>query len=208
MVKKTINNVQFVSSASRVEQLPALKKKNGEAVPEVAVLGRSNVGKSSLLNMLFQQHNLVKTSSTPGKTQLLNLFAYKDVLAFTDLPGFGYAAASHAVRRQWAPMIQKYFERREALQLVLFLYDIRRDPTEEDRALMEWLFDNGLIVILVVTKSDKVSKGQILGKCKKIAAALGAETIPFVACSALKKEGREELLKIIFGQLKAKEESE
>lgn len=207
MAKFVLRGVEFVASAPSVEKLPKVRNESGEILPEVAVLGRSNVGKSSLLNLLFNTKGLVKTSSTPGKTRAINIFAMKDTLAFADLPGYGYAAVSNEIQKEWAPMIKGYFEKRNSLVVTLYLFDIRRDPNEEDRRLMRWLANQDKAVILVVTKTDKVSKGQVNGRCKKILAAFGVENLHFVTCSALKKEGREDLLRMLADALQSESQS-
>ncbi|MFA6916380.1 MAG: ribosome biogenesis GTP-binding protein YihA/YsxC [Parachlamydiales bacterium] len=207
MAKFNLQGVQFVASAPSVEKLPTVRDESGNVLPEVAVIGRSNVGKSSLLNMVFNTKSLVKTSSTPGKTRAINIFALKDTVAFADLPGYGYAAVSNEIQKEWAPMIKGYFERRKGLTVTLFLFDIRRDPNEEDRRLMQWLANQDKAVILVITKTDKVSKGQVQGRCKRILAGLGVENLHFIACSALKKEGRDNLLRMLSDALQNESQS-
>lgn len=205
MGKNALQGVRFIASAPRVDKLPIMKNDRGLPLPEIAILGRSNVGKSSLLNMLFYSKSLVKVSSTPGKTQALNLFALDGKIAFVDLPGYGYAAVSDKVRRQWRPMIEGYFKTRESLTLVLFLFDIRREPTEEDRQLMSWLIAKNLAVILVITKSDKVSKGNIAGRCRQIVQGFHVENLQVACCSSAKNEGREDLLWMLFDALENEE---
>ncbi len=202
MVKYSLKEVKYIASAPTVQKLPQLKDSRGKLVPEIAVIGRSNVGKSSLLNMLFQSKGLVKTSSTPGKTRGLNLFALQDVMAFVDLPGYGYAAVSDAVRQEWGPMIQGYLEKREALALIFYLFDIRRDVNDEDRQLMQWFTAQNKAVILIVTKSDKISKGKIAGRCKQIVEGFQVQNLHVVPCSATTHAGRDDVLRILFDAVK------
>lgn len=199
--------MRFIASSPSVDKLPILKTDRGDPVPEVAVIGRSNVGKSSLLNMLFESKDLVKTSSTPGKTQAINLFALKDQIAFADLPGYGYAAVSDSIRRQWGPMIQNYLKKRPGLLLILFLFDIRRDPNDEDRQLMSWLIQQNKAVILIVTKTDKISRGHVQGRCKQIADAFEVDNLYTLSSSAEKKDGREQIIRTVFDAIKDERES-
>lgn len=190
-------NPKFIKTAVNSSQYPTLRNLQGQIMPEIAVVGRSNVGKSSLLNHLFQSKGLVKTSSTPGKTQAINFFSLNDELAFVDLPGYGYAKVAKETRKDWAPMIEKYFEMRECLQLVLMLFDIRRTPNEEDIGLLEWILSHGKKGILVLTKVDKVSLNERNANAKKILSAFHAESIPVIQYSATKNMGRNQLIKAI-----------
>jgi GTP-binding protein len=173
---------------------PLLKGDNGEFLTEIAVVGRSNVGKSSLLNDLFQSKGLVKTSSTPGKTQALNFFLLdNDSLVFVDLPGYGYAKVPESVKRKWGPMIQTYLKERTQLKLILFLFDMRRLPNDEDRQLMDWIALHQHAVILVVTKADKIAEGQRMAHVKKILEGFQTENLHYLIYSVPKKIGRREL---------------
>lgn len=189
--------VEFLASAVK-PPFPLLKDDQGRQLPEVAVAGRSNVGKSTLLNDLFgPKKNLVKTSSTPGKTQLLNFFSVKKVLCFVDLPGYGYAKVPLEVREQWGPMIQGYLSEREQLKLLLFLFDIRRMPQEEDIELMEWIAKAGKGVILVLTKIDKLKTNEIKSQTQKILSGFGVENLQYLHYSAPKNVGREGLIRML-----------
>ena len=165
---------RFIKSALWPDQYPKLH------MTEVAVVGRSNVGKSSLLNDLFQTKRLVKTSSTPGKTQLINFFTVDDRLVFVDLPGYGYAKVPLQVRKQWGPIVQTYLDKRKTLKLLLFLFDIRRTPKHEDKQLLEWAAYYRKPVIIALTKVDKVNQKEKKENTKKILEAFGMEKIPFV----------------------------
>lgn len=190
-------SVRFIKTCLDPKEFPEIKSIKGKILPEVAVVGKSNVGKSSLLNDLFQVKGFVKTSSTPGKTQAVNFFAWDDAISFVDLPGYGYAQVPMAVRKQWGPMIQRYLNSRESLKLLLFLFDIRRTPTEEDRMLMEWIAQAEKGVILVLTKIDKVTRNEKDAMTKKILQAFDTENLHTIHYSVPKNEGREPLWKLI-----------
>lgn len=189
--------VTFVKTSVSNNDYPALTNEQGEALPEIAVVGRSNVGKSSLLNHLFQRKGLVRTSSKPGKTQALNFFQIKNQCMFVDLPGYGYANVPLTVRKQWGPMIQTYLENRDELKLVLFLFDIRRNPKEEDFALMEWLLHYQIPTLLVLTKSDKLNQSEKHKNTKKILEAFKFENFTYLLYSVPKNRGRDKLIKLI-----------
>lgn len=194
---KHSGTAKFIKTAIQPKDYPVLRDKSGKLLPEIAVAGRSNVGKSSLLNHLFHTKNLVKTSSTPGKTQALNFFTWNDDLAFADLPGYGYAAVSHSVRQQWGPMVQAYLEKREPLQLILFLLDIRRVPNDDDRKFVDWVVHNQKAMILVLTKVDKVNQSEKKINTQKILEGLNAENLHYVYYSVPKNQGRHELMRMI-----------
>jgi GTP-binding protein len=190
-------NPRFVKTAIEPKDYPVLRDLSGEILPEIAVAGRSNVGKSSLLNNLFASKGLVKTSSTPGKTQAINFFTLNQKLAFVDLPGYGYAKVSHSVRKQWGPMVEAYFEKRESLQLMLFLFDIRRMPNEDDFELLNWILHSQKAMILVLTKVDKVTQSERAINTKKILDALNLENLHYVHYSVPKNHGRKQLVALI-----------
>jgi GTP-binding protein len=201
MLKYLFKNPQFIKSAIQPKGYPRLQMASGEEIPEIAVLGRSNVGKSSLLNHLFQSKNLVKTSSIPGKTQMLNFFTLNEALAFVDLPGYGYAKVPLSVRKRWGPMIQTYFDTRSALKLILFLFDIRRLPTDEDKDLMEWIAQYEKATILVLTKVDKVSRNEKTGNTRKILEAFNCVNLHYIHYSTTKNLGRKELIAMLIDAL-------
>ena len=142
MKKTDFKNAKFVKTGMTPKDFPVMRDLSGDPLPEVAVAGRSNVGKSSLLNNLFQHKGLVKTSSTPGKTQAINFFSLNDMLAFVDLPGYGYAEVPEKIRKQWGPMVQGIWNAGQRLKLILFLFDIRRMPNEDDEQFLEWVARN------------------------------------------------------------------
>lgn len=189
--------IQFVKSAKEPSGYPTLRTRSGKSMIEIAVAGRSNVGKSSLLNDLFRRKNMVKTSSTPGKTQLINFFAVDEQIAFVDLPGYGYAEVPLSVRKQWGPMIETYLDSRPDLAVILFLFDIRRIPNEEDHLLLDWIINRKLPMILVLTKVDKLTDNQKKIQAKKILEAFNCDDLHYVYFSALKHVGRHELVGLI-----------
>lgn len=190
-------SARFIKTAVHAKQFPEIKDSKGAPLKEVAVVGRSNVGKSSLLNDLFQVKGLVKTSATPGKTQAVNFFVYDESLSFVDLPGYGFAMVPMEVRKKWGPMIQSYLASRPPLELLLFLFDIRRTPNAEDLELMEWIAQAEKGVILVLTKVDKVTKNERVQRTKEILKAFDVPNLHVIHYSVPKQEGRPPLWKLI-----------
>lgn len=198
-------NARFIKTAILPKDFPVMRTLSGKVMTEIAVAGRSNVGKSSLLNHLFDVKGLVKTSSTPGKTQALNFFTLGDKLAFVDLPGYGYAKVPESVQKQWGPMVQGYLEGRDPLKLVLLLFDIRRMPTEDDMQMLEWAAHQGKAMILVLTKVDKVTQNEKRTNTQKILKAFDTENLYHVHYSVPKNVGRRELIKMIHDALQDEE---
>jgi GTP-binding protein len=160
---------------------------------EVCFAGRSNVGKSSLINALVNRKHLVKTSSTPGRTQLINFFDINQRMSFVDLPGYGYAKVPVAVRKKWGPMIETYLSNRETLKGVVVIMDIRRIPRQEELNLLGWLNHYALAGILVLTKTDKLSRNQQSRQQHLIARSLGRPETDFILFSAKTRRGRDRL---------------
>jgi GTP-binding protein len=160
--------------------------------PEIGILGRSNVGKSSLLNHLFGSKNLVKTSSTPGKTRALNFFLVDDRLCCVDMPGYGYSKVSLQEKKQWAYLIEHYLNTRSNLKMLLFLFDIRRLPTEEDEQMLSWIRYRGLPTLLILTKVDKVGQSERTLQTRRITSRL--KEIPHVHYSVTQNVGRKVLI--------------
>lgn len=177
-----------MKSAFKLDQFPDFG-----LLPEVAVVGRSNVGKSTLLNHLFRSKGLVKTSSTPGKTQAVNFFSLDDKLIFADLPGYGYAQVPHHERKNWGTLIESYLS--EKPNLILFLVDIRRTPNDDDLRMAEWIEASGIPAILLLTKVDKVKPGERAQQTDNIVGML--KGFPHVHYSAVKNEGRNQLIRRI-----------
>ncbi|GIP54994.1 MULTISPECIES: ribosome biogenesis GTP-binding protein YihA/YsxC [Paenibacillus] len=183
-----ITNAEFVISAVGPSQYPE------DALPEVALAGRSNVGKSSLINRMINRKNLARTSSTPGKTQHLNYYRINDEVYFVDFPGYGYAKVSKTQREVWGKMIEKYLLERETLRLVLLVIDLRHPPSKDDELMYDWLKHYDLPVCVVATKADKIPKSRWQKHLKVIREALvlraGDQIIMF---SSEEGMGRDEL---------------
>ena len=175
-------------------------------LPEIAFAGKSNVGKSSLINALMNRKSLARTSAQPGKTQTINFYHINDELYFVDLPGYGYAKVSQQEKEKWGKMIEKYLHRSKVLQAVFLLVDIRHEPSANDRQMYEWILANGYHPIVIATKLDKINRSQIAKQVKLVKQGLGVDkdtiVIPF---SAETKQGREEIYDLI-DQLTGKEE--
>ena len=165
---------------------------------EVAFAGKSNVGKSSLINALMNRKSLARTSAQPGKTQTINYYNINNELYFVDLPGYGYAKANENVKAQWGKMIEDYLHRSKKLQLVFLLVDIRHAPSENDRIMYNWICKMGYSPVIIATKLDKINRSQIQKQLKLIRTGLNAEQdtvmIPF---SATTKQGREEIYDLL-----------
>jgi ribosome biogenesis GTP-binding protein ysxC len=167
-------------------------------LPEIAFLGKSNVGKSSLINTLMQRKSLARTSQAPGKTQTINYYKVNDSLYFVDLPGYGYAKVSQELRQKWGKMIERYITTSPTLKLICLLVDIRHEPTENDRLMYEWIKYHGYKVLLILTKADKLKRSVLNKHIKIIEKALKvADEDMVVAFSSETKQGREEVYEII-----------
>lgn len=170
--------------------------------PEVAFAGKSNVGKSSLINALMNRKSYARTSSQPGKTQTINFYNINDAMYLVDLPGYGYANASPAVKAKWGKMIEKYLRRSANLKQVFLLVDIRHDPSENDKMMYNWIVDNGFRPVIIATKLDKLKRSQIAKHVKAVRAGLGLKEddilIPF---SSQTKQGLDELWNTIEGYI-------
>lgn len=166
--------------------------------PEVAFAGKSNVGKSSLINALMNRKSLARTSAQPGKTQTINYYNVNDAVYFVDLPGYGYAKASEEVKAKWGKMIEDYLHKSKQLKAVFLLIDIRHEPSGNDRIMYDWIVNQGYHPIIIATKLDKINRSQIQKQVKLIKTTLQVEPdtviIPF---SAETKQGREEIYDII-----------
>jgi GTP-binding protein len=183
----SISQAEFVVSAVSVRDFPR------ETLPDIVFAGRSNVGKSSLINALTSCKNLARTSSIPGKTRMINFYRLQQALFFVDLPGFGYAKAPKAESRKWRQLVNEYFENRPAIALVVHLIDSRMEPTELDLQLAEWLDNLGMPRLIVATKSDKLSGNTRVVQQRKISEAFGGE--PVILSSAVTGAGSKEIWK-------------
>ena len=166
-------------------------------LPEIAFAGRSNVGKSSLINGLMNRKRLAKISSTPGKTQTINFYRINDDLYFVDLPGYGYAKANEKVKAQWGKMIENYLFSSQQLKAIFLLIDIRHDPTKNDIHMFEFIRSSGYQPIIIATKLDKIKRSQIQKQVKNIKTGLGDKTLQVYPYSSLTKQGREEIYECI-----------
>ncbi len=180
-----IKSAEFVKSAVKPEHYPA------EVLPEIAFTGRSNVGKSSLINTLVNRKRLVKTSATPGRTQLINFFLINKTFSFVDLPGFGYAKVPDSVRRKWGPMIETYLSTRKTLKGVVLIMDVRRIPGIQELNFIEWLYYYNIPSMLILTKADKLSKTKQLKQRVTIAKALSVDKDDLILFSAKSRLGKD-----------------
>ncbi|MCL2853543.1 MAG: ribosome biogenesis GTP-binding protein YihA/YsxC [Defluviitaleaceae bacterium] len=167
---------------------------------EAAFVGKSNVGKSSLINVMLGRRSLARTSQTPGKTRTINFYSVEDKLVFVDLPGYGYAKVSRDVSASWGGMIEGYLRNRVQLKAIVMLVDIRHEPGANDVQMFEWLRHYNYRMVVVATKADKISRGQVAKHCglirKRLGMAEGEALIPF---SSHTKAGRDELWALLFG---------
>jgi len=183
-----ITSAEFVTSAIRPEQYPR------DALPEMAFAGRSNVGKSALINCLIQRKNLVRTSRTPGRTQLINFFKINGSFLFVDLPGYGYAKVSQSLRATWGPMIETYLDTRDNLRGIVHIMDLRHPPTPDDISLWSWLREKKIRAIPILTKADKLPRTKWKPLTQAAGMLLGISPTDFIVFSAQTRQGRDELL--------------
>lgn len=162
--------------------------------PEIAFAGKSNVGKSSLINALMNRKSLARVSEKPGKTQTINFYLINKNLYYVDLPGYGYAGVSQETRGKWGKMVENYLHRSKQLKAVFLLIDIRHEPSANDRQMYEWIMSNGYHPVIIATKLDKIKRSQVQQHLKMIRTGIGADAqtliFPF---SALSKQGRDEI---------------
>lgn len=187
-----VNNVSLAAVAVKREQYPT------DQLPEVAFAGKSNVGKSSLINTMINRKALARTSQNPGKTRTINFYNVENQLYFVDLPGYGYAKAPKTEKEKWGKMIESYLLKRQELRSIILLVDIRHEPGENDIMMYEWLKHYGHNIIIVATKSDKIKRSQLDKHKKMLATAFGLGKddilLPF---SSESKAGKDELWQII-----------
>lgn len=182
-----IRSAKFICSAVTPGHYPP------DDLPEVAFAGRSNVGKSSLINKILNRKKLVRTSKTPGRTQLLNFFEINELWRFVDLPGYGYAKVPAEVQKRWRPMVESYLTTRVNLRGMVWLLDIRREVSKEDLTLWDWLQAKQITVIIVITKADKLSKNKRNKQAASIAKSLGRKAQELIQFSATSGEGKDEI---------------
>ena len=186
-----IKSAKFVTSAVKPVQYP------DAAIPEIAFAGRSNVGKSSLINVLVNRKNLVKTSSTPGRTRLINFFKINKKFFFVDLPGYGYAKVRASVRNGWGPMIEKYIETRRTLKGVVLIMDVRRIPDKRELNFIAWIKHIKIPFILILNKADKISKTNRQKQLKIATETLSVNKEDIILFSSKSKLGKEIVLDAI-----------
>jgi GTP-binding protein len=193
-----ITSAEFVKSAVWPPQYPPA------TLPEIAFVGRSNVGKSSLINTLVGRKNLAKTSNTPGRTQLINFFTINEKVSFVDLPGYGFAKVSQSVKKDWGDMIEAYLRERLSLAVVVFILDIRRDPSEDDLSLRNWLEHYRIPYVYILTKADKLSNNQAIAHQRAIERTLcvsaGKKPILF---SAITQKGKSDIWQFLEDHLRS-----
>jgi GTP-binding protein len=180
---------EFLKSAFKEDDWPR------DSLPEIAFLGRSNVGKSSLINSLLSVRGLARTSSTPGRTQSLNFFQINDQVRFVDFPGFGYARVPKEIKSSWGEMATSYLAKRRQLVLSIHIVDSRHEPTKQDLQLHEWLEQSDKLRLIVATKSDKLSNNELRKNLEHIAQVLDDDSV--MAYSAKSGRGRDELWRAI-----------
>jgi GTP-binding protein len=186
-------SAEFVKSATKPSEYPP------ENLPEIAIAGKSNVGKSSLINTLVNRKNLAKTSSSPGRTQTINFFRVNEKISLVDLPGYGYAKVSLRIRETWKPMVESYLQTREGIRMVVLILDARRGASPEDLTLLDWLDYHQIPSLIVLTKADKLSQIERARQKKTVADIPLLNGKPICFFSALTGEGKEDLWRHIQG---------
>ncbi|WP_033167084.1 ribosome biogenesis GTP-binding protein YihA/YsxC [Clostridium sp. KNHs205] len=187
-----VKNVNLETVCGITSTLPENDK------PEIAFAGKSNVGKSSLINGLMNRKSYARTSSQPGKTQTINFYNINEELYFVDLPGYGYAKVSEALKAKWGKMIENYLKTSKQLKIIFLLLDIRHEPSVNDRLMYDWIVHQGYEPVIIATKLDKINRSQKDKQIKLIRQGLGAKsTTRILPFSALSKQGRDEIWDLI-----------
>ena len=191
-----IKNVSLERVCGVTSKLPE------NSLPEVAFVGKSNVGKSSLINALMNRKSLARTSSQPGKTQTINYYNVNNELYFVDLPGYGYTKANEKVKAQWGKMVERYLHKSEMLRQVFLLIDIRHAPSQNDCIMYDWIVQSGYKPIIVATKLDKIKRSQLQKQTDLIRSTLEVvEDTVLIPFSAQTKQGRDEIYGILDGEV-------
>mgnify|MGYP001074419416 CR=1 FL=1 len=195
-IRQNINYVELETICGITSSLPE------NELPEFAFAGKSNVGKSSLINALMFRKSYARTSSQPGKTQTINFYNIERELYFVDLPGYGYAKVSQEIKAKWGAMIERYLKGSRQLKKIFLLVDIRHEPTVNDKEMYQWIVYQGYEPVIIATKLDKINRSQKDRQLKLIRTALDAgEKIKIIPFSALTKQGREEIWAYIDAQI-------
>ncbi len=192
-----LHNARYEVTAVNPEQYPE------HDMPEVAFIGRSNVGKSSIINCLLNRRNLARVGGTPGKTRVINFYNIDDTIYLVDLPGYGYAKVSKQEKASWGKLADTYLTSRKNLKLLVLLLDIRHKPTQDDMTMKSWISASGIPYIVAATKADKLSRPAVMTRKKDIAAVLSIPADSIIPFSSTRRTGREELLETIQKLLKA-----
>ena len=189
MVNRNVNLETVCGITSRLPE---------NTLPEIAFAGKSNVGKSSLINGLMNRKSLARTSSQPGKTQTINYYNINGQMYFVDLPGYGYATANERVKAQWGKLIEDYLHQSRQIRAVFLLIDIRHAPSENDRIMYDWILERGYKPIIIATKLDKVKRSQVDKQLKLICDTLAVEEdTTIIPYSALSRQGRDEIYELL-----------
>ncbi|MBO5572683.1 MAG: YihA family ribosome biogenesis GTP-binding protein [Clostridium sp.] len=195
-----IRNAELKTVCGITSRLP------DNAQPEFAFCGKSNVGKSSLINALMNRKSLARTSSTPGKTQTINYYLVNDAFYYVDLPGYGFAKASEKVKAQWGKLIEDYLHQSRAIRAVFLLVDIRHAPGENDLLMLKWIRDHGYTPLIIATKADKLKRSQVAKQMAEVRKGLGLPAdYRVIAFSSETKQGRDEIWEFIDSCLEAAE---
>lgn len=183
-----LSKAKYESTAVKPDQYPV------GSIPEIALVGRSNVGKSTIINTLLNRKGIARVSSEPGKTRGINFYSIDEVLYLVDLPGYGYARVSKDEKAKWGKMIETYLNSRRQLEMAVLLVDIRHAPNEDDKMMYQWITGRGLRHLVVATKTDKISRGQIHNRLQEIRKVLGlAKEDTVIAYSSETKQGKDEI---------------
>ncbi len=197
-----IRNVNLETVCGVTSKLPE------NTLPEFAFAGKSNVGKSSLINGLMNRKSLARTSSSPGKTQTINYYNINNEMYFVDLPGYGYATANEKVKATWGKMIEDYLHQSKQIRAVFLLVDIRHVPSENDRIMYDWILDRGYQPVIIATKLDKIKRSQVAKQLKLICDTLDiVDDTVVIPYSSLSKQGREEIYELLDGMVEDTEEN-
>lgn len=191
-----INNAKFEITAVKPEQYPKSDK------PEITFVGRSNVGKSSLINSMLNRKSLARVAATPGLTRVINFYNVDNILYFVDLPGYGFAKVSKTEKESWGSVVETYLKTRKQLKMVIMLVDIRHSPTDDDKLMNDWLKCNGIPYLITATKLDKIPRSKVKERVCDIRKVLElSDSVKVIPFSSETKQGREELWNEIKSQL-------